>query len=148
VRNDADSGVGGNAWAFDNFVRQIVVVKTGDRTYCAITRYGGVFTTIDGTSPGGAGHVSAGIVGAFGGGYRSTAFTADFAPTKPTSGSIGTVNYGCDASFNCPGRFDWTTLYFTNVAGFDLAWWGWLYKTQAHGTWLNAITGNVGDIAG
>src|SRR6266571_6980942 len=53
VVNDDDSGVAGNAWAFDDFVRQIKVVDTGGGTFCATVSYQGSFTTIAGTSPGG-----------------------------------------------------------------------------------------------
>jgi hypothetical protein len=150
VKNDADSGVAGNAWAFDNYARRLIVVRTGPGQFCAITRYLGRFTTNAGTSPGGTGTVPDGLTGDFAGGYRTTTFTAQFTPTKPLLGPIGTVDYQCDTSFNCPGYVDWTTWYFNNGAGVstNLAWWGWLYWSSGHGAWLNAIGGNAGDITG
>ena len=86
-----------------------------------------------------------------GGGYRTLTFTADFTPsTVPVSGYLGTFDYACSTTFECPGRVTWTTWYFNNGAGASLvyAWWGWAYVTRSHGSWLNASTGNVGDITG
>lgn len=151
VRNDADSGVAGNAWANDNYFRNIVVVRKSSSTYCAITRYAGGFTTYAGLSPAGTGTVTAGISGVMGGGYRTNVFSAaSFTPSKPVSGYIGTYNYACDPAFNCPGRVNWTTFYFNSGAGAttELDWWGWLYVTRSHGSWLNAVSGNAGDITG
>ena len=30
----------------------------------------------------------------------------------------------------------------------DLADWGWVYQTENNGKWINASTGNLGDITG
>jgi len=38
-----------------------------------------------------------------------------FAPTMKTNGNIGTFDYQCEASLNCPGVFDWTGVYFTGT---------------------------------
>ncbi len=150
VKNDADSGVAGNAWASDNYARRLVVVRTGQDQYCAVTRYLGRFTTDAGTSPGGTGTVAAGDKGTFAGGYRSTTFTAKFTPSVAQLGPIGTYDYQCDTSFDCPGYVDWTTLYFNNGAGasLDLAYWNWLYGSAGHGLWRNSSAGNSGDITG
>jgi hypothetical protein len=150
VLNDDDSGVAGNAWALDDFVRQIQVVDMGGGTFCATVKYQGSFTTFAGISPGGTGQVGAGVVGTFEGGYASTVFSATLksTPGARVRGSIGTFDYACDAAFNCPGAVDWTTLYFDNVSGFDLAWWGWTYHAGNNGSWVNAISGNTGDITG
>ena len=153
IISDADSGVAGNYWAFDNYERHIKVWQTGLTTYCAIVRYDGEFTTVAGPSPQNTGTVAADIQGEFKGGYRTTQFTGTWAPTKPTSGDLGTFDYACVLSAGnsvatCPGHVDWTTFYFSGTSGFDLAWWGWIYKTDANGTWVNAITGNLGDITG
>lgn len=150
VVNDDDSGVAGNAWAFDDFVRQIKVVDTGGGTFCATVSYQGSFTTIPGTSPGGSSTVGDGVVGTFEGGYVSTLFSATLkpAPSARVRGSIGTFDYACDTTFDCPGFVDWTTLYFDAVSAFDLAWWGWVYHAGNNGSWVNAISGNSGDITG
>lgn len=150
ILNDVDSGVAGNNWAFDNFERQIQVWKLSDNTFCAITHYDGHFVTVAGPSPGGTNTVTAGIKGDIEGGYRTTLFTGTLlsSPTKPTHGDIGVFDYQCDISGTCPGFVDWTTLYFSSTSGFDLAWWGWQYHAGKHGSWINAIDGNSGDITG
>src|SRR5438046_1619761 len=75
VKNDADSGVAGNAWAFDNYARRLIVVRTGPGQFCAITRYLGNFTTNAGTSPGGTGTPPDGLTASFAGGYRTPTCT-------------------------------------------------------------------------
>lgn len=149
VLNDVDSGLGGY-WVFDDFVRSIQVVELYPGTYCAALKYQGQFTTIAGPSPSGVGEVSEGVIGTFEGGYVSTVFTATLlsSPSQRTMGSIGTFDYACDGAGNCPGYVDWTTIYFTDVAGFDLAWWGWVYHAGNNGSWVNSADGNAGDIAG
>lgn len=150
VKNDADSAVGGNAWAMDNYKREIVVYKTTTaNTYCAIVRYEGGFVTLAGASPNGTGTVAAGIKGEMNGGYRATVTgTLLSSPSWKTKGSVGTFDYACDASFNCPGRVSWLGQYFDSSFGFDYAWWGWQYKTARNGSWINAASGNSGDITG
>ena len=150
VLNDVDSGVGGNNWAFDDFVRNIQVVEIAAGTFCATVKYQGQFTSIAGTAPAGTGTVDAGVIGTFEGGYVSTAFTATLVsnPAKRTMGSIGTFDYQCDTAGKCPEYVDWTTLYFTAVSGFDLAWWGWVYHAGNNGSWVNSIDSNSGNITG
>jgi hypothetical protein len=152
IVNDADSGVAGNYWAFDTYNRHIKVWQTAPNTFCAIVSYDGGFTTVAGPSPQNTGTVAAGIQGNFKGGYQAT-FTGTFAATKPTSGNLGTFDYACVLSSSntvatCPGYQDWTTFYFSSTSGFNENWWGWIYTTEANGTWVNAITGNHGDITG
>lgn len=153
VVNSVDSGEGGNYWAFDDYVRQIQVVQVGAGSFCATVTYQGSFTTITGTSPGAGGTVGDGIVGTFEGGYVSTIFTATpkTMPGARTRGSIGTSDYMCDGSGNCPGSSFWADLYFDGVSGFDLDWWGWVYHAGNNGSWQNACPtcgGNSGDITG
>lgn len=147
VRNDDDSGVAGNAWASDDYMRTIQVWHVGTDTYCAIVRYVGSFTTRAGASPSGAGVVAAGIRGVMHGGYRSTSFTATLRsdPAWKTHGFVGVVDYRCDGSFSCPGRVSWLAQYFSSNT-FDYAWWGWEYRAGSHGTWINSVDGNSGDI--
>jgi hypothetical protein len=150
IVNDADSGVAGNAWAMDAYHRHIEVWQLPDNSFCAITKYDGKFVTLAGASPQNTGTVTAGVKGTFEGGYRSTIFIGTLlaTPLKSTHGYIGTFNYQCDTSFNCPGYVDWTTFYFSSTAGFDLAWWGWIYHAGHLGTWVNSVDGNSGDITG
>jgi hypothetical protein len=153
VRNDIDSGTAGNFWAYDDFVRSIKVWKTGSSTYCAILGYAGTFTTVAGRSPQNTADIPAGIRGFFYGGYRTVSFTATQRATPlgswPTQGFVGVVDYKCNATTaDCPGYIDWVAQYFTDKSGptLDLAWWGWEYRAGRHGTWVNASTGNSGDI--
>ena len=149
VVNDFDSGTKGNVWAFDNYSRVIKVWRIGRTNYCTIVTYGGTFRTIAGTSPGGSGTVPDGLAGHFTGGYRMDFNGTLLAkPARRTRGSIGTFDYKCDKSGNCPGSVYWVTLYFSNVTGDDFDWWGWLYKAGRNGTWLNSIDGAKGDITG
>ena len=150
VKNDADSGVAGNAWAMDNYKREIVVYKTTTaNTYCAIVKYDGKVVTFAGASPQNTGTVAAGIRGDMDGGYRATITgTLLASPLWKIHGNVGTFDYACDANFNCPGRVSWLGQYFNSGYGFDYAWWGWKYTTKRNGTWVNASTGNSGDITG
>jgi hypothetical protein len=156
VLNEADSGTAGNAWAYDTYSRHIQVWQTGTTTtgattWCAVVTYKGKFTTIAGASPGNTAVIAANVKGDFSGGYRAT-FTGTLlgtplgTPPWRTHGSVGTVNYACDTSFNCPGYVDWVGQYFT-YSNFVETWWGWSYKASGHhGTWVNSIAGNSGDI--
>jgi hypothetical protein len=127
-------------------------VQTAPDTFCATVSYQGSFTTMAGASPG-AGYtgstVAAGVVGTFQGGYVSTSFTGTLKSTVRTRESIGTFDYLCDSSGSCPGFVLWPTLFFDGLSGFDIgAWWGWVYHAGNNGSWVNAITGNSGDITG
>lgn len=148
VTNDADSGFASPVWAFDDFTRQIQVRQTGANTFCATVKYQGSWTTVAGPSPMGTGTINAGLTGTFEGGYI-TGFTGTLKanPTVSTRGNIGSVNYACDTSGNCPGFVDWTTFFFDSTNGFEnYSWWGWIYHGGDNGTWVNASSGSSGDI--
>lgn len=162
ILNDADSGEAGNYWAMDTINRHIQVWKQTDGSYCAIVDYDGKFDSQAGQrSPGNTGVLSGNEDGTFKGGYRARITTGDEGGTTslgllgkatktdfPLRGSIGTVDYKCDLSGNCPGAFSWLDKYFnTEASGFSFTyeWWGWQYRSQNH-TWVNASTGNSGDV--
>ncbi len=149
VKNDVDSGMAGNYWAWDKYERHITVYKTTtDGVFCAIVKYDGKFTTVDGRSPGNTADLTAGITGEMKGGYRAT-FNATLKsePTMKKFGNVGSFDYQCNLSGECTGIPNWRGWYFDNVANFDQPWWGWKYKAEGgHGTWINASTGSVGDI--
>jgi hypothetical protein len=152
VVNSVDSGTTRPVWAFDDYVRQIQVVDTGSG-FCATVKYQGTFSSLTGDSPGAAynlgGTIGDGVVGTFQGGYVSTLFTGTLKANVRSKGSIGTFDYNCDAAGNCPGFVSWPTLFFDNLSGFDIgAWWGWVYHAGSNGSWVNAVTGNSGDITG
>lgn len=149
VKNDVDSGFGpnvyfpgeGNYWNVERYRRHIKVWSTGNNTWCAIVAYeGGKFNAFyKQTGPGGTGLIGPGVNGEMRGGYRAT-FTGTFAPTDwATSGSVGTFDYNCDLHAVCPGRVDWVSKYFPGYTSFDQPWWGWIYKSGGHGTWINAV---------
>ncbi|HVZ58546.1 MAG TPA: hypothetical protein VG935_02235 [Patescibacteria group bacterium] len=147
IKNDSDSGQAGNYWAFDNFTREIKVWNLGGSNYCANVIDNGTSTTVQNqTGPGGAGTISGNFKADMSGGYRTTQFSATYSPTWKTHGNVGVVDYQCTISGYCPRRVDWQNQYFTNLSGFDYAWWGWTYKAGKHGTWTNSITGNSGNI--
>lgn len=121
VANDVDTGVAGNNWAFDDYLRTLRVVhKTGNR-YCAGSTYNGMFTTIAGSSPGGRTTIPAGIRGTFKGSSVTT-FRATFAPSgKRTRGDLGTKDFQCtsaDTKGRCAGTWDWLSSYFTSSNDF------------------------------
>ena len=150
VLNDVEKGTKGNFWAFDDYTRTIKVWKTGQHNFCTIVTYAGTFRTIAGPSPGGTATMPGGLIGSFVGGYRMDfRGTLRPRPARRTHGSIGAVNYRCDAAGRCPGSSYWVTLYFSNVTGDDFDWWGWLYRAHGNGgAWLNSIDGAKGDIVG
>ena len=151
VVNDADSGFQG-AWAFDAYNRQVQVWQTGDDTFCATVNYAGGFATIVGATSPGLGSTNtfgSSVKGTFDGGYRTTQFTGtlDSSPANPTHGNLGTFDYACDTSFNCPGYWSWVSTYFTSTVGFDFDWWGWEYRYKSQ-RWINSSDGSSGDITG
>lgn len=150
IINDVDSGEAGNYWAYDTIERKITAWKVADGKYCATVNYEGNFAAIAGQrSPGNTGTLTGNEKGEFKGGYVANITGQLLAnPTLKTEGSIGTTDYKCDTNGNCPGAFDWTTKYFnTSAAGFTftMPWWGWTYRYNDK-VWVNAITGNSGDI--
>ena len=143
VVNDYDSGTAGNNWAVDNYTKKVQVWAQADGTYYAIVKYQGQFVTIAGASPQAAttgGTVVSGIKGTFEGGYQAS-FDGTFAPTLPTNGNLGTIDYATTS-------FDWVGAYFTGNNAFDQPYWAWNYHAGKNGSWVNASTGNLGDITG
>lgn len=56
VKNNVDSGIGGNYWAFDNYTRQIQVWLENDGSYCVRVSYQGKFDAVSGQLPRGYEH--------------------------------------------------------------------------------------------
>lgn len=148
VVNDVDSGQAGNYWAFDNVTRQIQVWATDvSEVYCAEVSYQGKFDGQQGQrSPGDTDNLNGSEDGTFHGGYNATITgTLLVTPLWQTRGSVGTTDYNCDLSGNCPGYVSWTGQYFSAGYGFDYNWWGWIYRNGNH-VWVNASEGNSGDV--
>src|SRR3712207_2902513 len=97
VLNDGENGVGGNQWARSSYTRNITIVRTGGRSFCAISTVSGKFGTNAGISPAGTGFVSAGVSGSYSGRWGSNVFTGRFRPVVPTSGTLPTVDYACSS---------------------------------------------------
>ncbi len=156
LKNDYDSGVAGNAWANDTINRHLQIRQVGNTApnsttqYCAMVDDNGFFVTFAGVSPAGSGHVSAGIVGRINGGYDTTLFTGtlDPSPAYATHGNLGTFNLACTDAYTCPGAYPSFLSYFSGSPAWDYADWGWTYHTAQNGIWINASTGNSGDITG
>jgi len=148
IRNDADTGAAGNYWGLDTSGRTIEMWKTADGDYCALVRYGGSFTAFAGQrSPGGTGTLTGSETGSVEGGYKIIITGTPLAdPAWKTSGDIGTVDYQCDAQGHCPGSVNWLDRYFSPGYTFEQPWWVWIYRANGGKTWINAITGNQGDI--
>lgn len=152
VTNDLDSGELGQWWAYDNYNRHIQVWQIGTNTFCAVVRYVGHFITVAGPSPGGTDlEMAAGIKGTMTGGYRGTVTgTLKFNRDYRTKGNIGSFDYQGDPDLIPPlGRtnaWNWIDEYFEGGWAFTYDWWGWVYRAGKNGTWVNAISGNEGDI--
>ena len=148
IVNDVDSGLGGY-WAFDHTTRHIQVWATNTTDeYCAVVQYEGKFDAQEGqASPGNTGTLDGDEDGAFQGGYRATINgTLKTSPNWATRGSVGTTDYDCDLTANCPGYVNWVEQYFDGGYSFAYEWWGWIYHAGKHGTWVNSSDGNTGDI--
>ena len=142
VTNDVDSGVAGNNWAVDNYNKHIQIWQLGDGSFCAIGRYMGDFVTMTGRSPGNGSEISSGITGTFEGGWRGTISGALLAsPAFKTKGNIGTFDYELGVA-----PLNVLATYFEPGYGFTYAFWGWIYNAGDNGKWINADTGNSGDI--
>lgn len=148
IVNTVDSGEGGNYWAYDNLNRQIQVWDQGDGTYCAIVRNEGKFDGQAGqTSPGAGGTMTGDEDGPFEGGYRAI-IDGDLRtdPAWKNRGFVGTNNYNCDLTGDCPDYVNWVEQYFDSGYSFTYDWWGWIYHGGKCGTWVNSADGNAGDI--
>lgn len=148
VANTVDSGEGGNNWAFDDLTRQIKVWEQADGTYCAIVKNEGKFDGVEGQlSPGEGGTMNGDEDGTFEGGYRAT-ITGDLleTPLWKTKGFAQTTDYQCNLDGDCQGYVNWLGQYFESGYSFSYDFWGWIYHGGKCGTWVNADSGNLGDI--
>lgn len=147
-----DSGVAGNDWALDAMTRKTHICETAPGVYAATVTDTGTFTTQAGKSPAGAVDIQAGIHGSLAGG-----FTAAFTAPAGFDGYQGNYD-GKTYSGSAPSSSgDWVKNVwggegFVSVA--NLVDWKWTYWTcgatvdKATEKWVNAETGNSGDITG
>ena len=136
--NDADSGFTRPVWAMDQIRRHITVWQVAPGSFCAIVQDEGTFVTLAGLSPNDATiTIAAGIKGEIEGGYRAT-IAGTLKTGVGTHGDLGTKDYACDASGNCPGYFSWVSNFF-DWTDFQQPWWGWRYDAGRHGVWINSV---------
>jgi hypothetical protein len=136
VQNDVDTGIRGNTWAFDTYLRSVRVWRKAAGRYCSVSAYDGQFTSIEGPSPGGKAQLPAGIRGTFSGSSVST-FRGRFAPgAEPVKGFLGVKDFACtsaDVKGQCSGTWDWLN-YFTSVSAFRYARYAFRYHATENGT--------------
>ena len=160
VQNDVDTGLRGNNWAFDDYVRTLRVVSKGKGLWCAGSSYNGTFTSIAGASPAGTATIPAGIRGTFQGSSVTT-FRGTFAPRgQRTRGSLGTYDFQCTSDAvkgQCAATWDWLSTYFTSTksfASFKYVRYSFVYRAieGGRGVWRDALAGGKlrvhGDIVG
>jgi len=142
LTNDNDSGFFDN-WATDSLTRSVKVFDQGNSTYCATVNDTGSFVTTGPTSPQNGAPLAAGIHGVINGGYATNGFTAMLSstPSYATHGNLGTFDVTVAhpsflSYFDNPGTINWTQPT-----------WGWTYHTAQNGDWVNASSGNFGDIS-
>jgi len=168
AQNDEDSGVGGY-WGLDHFTEHLKVWQLPDNTFYALKTYDGVFITPQGAvNPADSTYTQTeSSFGTIKGGYVAT-FAGTFTPgSNPTTGNIGTFNYGGTTSDillktytsqqGDLSPYSFLTAYFTGSdASFTETHWGWTYELNQifHSNtsvdqWCNynaADGGNSGDI--
>ena len=136
VQNDVDTGIKGNTWAFDDYLRSVRVWRRAHGRYCSLSTYDGQFTSIEGPSPGGKAQLPAGIRGTFTG-SSATTFRGRFAPRgAPPQGFLGVKDFACtsaDVKGQCSGTWDWLHDYFTGVSGFRYTRYGFRYRATENG---------------
>jgi hypothetical protein len=137
VENDVDTGVRGNTWAFDTYLRTVRVWRKAPGRFCADSTYDGEFTSIEGTSPGGTWQLPAGIRGTFTG-ESVTTFHGKLTPRgAPLRGFLGVKEFACtsdDVKGRCSGTWDWLGAYFTGVAAFRYSRYTFRYQAIENGT--------------
>jgi hypothetical protein len=155
VQNDVDTGVRGNNWAFDTYIRTVRVWRKGGGRYCAASTYAGQFSTIAGTSPGGKTTIPAGIRGTLNG-QSITLFRAAQKVGLTARVDLGTKDFQCtsaDTKGQCAGTYDWLSAYFTstdNFQSFTYLRYDFTYRaTEAgRGTWADKLVGGRYQTAG
>jgi len=179
VVNDEDSGWAGY-WAMDSYVTVLKVwqLTAGSLAglYVVEKTYKGYFQVpqgarspgVTGTTPNAVPEPAPGygtMVGEYGALININGGTFN-AGGLPTSGNLGTMNYGGTTSdillatgqTGSPTPYDWVTAYFGASALFTYAGtggtaWGWVYTLNSFfqsptsvNVWCNFGTGNYGDI--
>lgn len=152
VINDEDSGAVPTTWALDNFARTVTVWATNTTgTYVANVADIGTFCTYAGAhSPQTGTPITYDGCGTMVGG-EDISFTASSGPSS--TASPGPQNYGGTKADIIAGvenqvKYSWLNAYFTGASVVTEDPWGWTYTLTAGANpqWVNAATGNGGDI--
>jgi hypothetical protein len=147
AENSADTGPDGHVWALDAGTRFIRIWRLGGDAYCLQIRDVGTFTTFAGLSPEGTGTVPAGVTGTF----DSTSYLrayGKFAPTVPTTGSLGNIDAQCQQDGSCANPIPHIRAsYFpSGYKHLDFGAFTATYDGGACGTWVQTNSGDTGDI--
>jgi hypothetical protein len=147
-----DSGTCGNDWANDTYTRafKVVTLQNTDGSWRVTENFKkGKFTTVQGASPescqaGNTSQVSSGLKGTFTGSEV----------IKVSGGSYDAVGAGnCSAAANPPActTAEFIDSAFPGNSGYAVSDFYFQYHTAnllaCANTWINAATGNAGDIA-
>jgi hypothetical protein len=136
VSADQDSGNHGD-WAVDAFVRTTEIYNLCDGTYRVNVSDSGAFTTKAGALSPTAGLPlpSTPVVGKFAG-TDTFLVTSETAPVLTAPAAV----------VGSPSTSTWPSRFFAGNNGVGGAW-GWTYTTACE-KWVNAASGNTGDITG
>jgi hypothetical protein len=177
VTNDEDSGVLGY-WALDYyhvslnvwFIKNTVGGYTANSYYALKAYSNAVFVSANGAvSPQNGYTENDSAFGTWSGAYNATLTGYSFSPgTTPTSGFLGTKNYGGttkdlllgtygSGQTGSTNNFDWVSTYFTAgaTASFSEPTWGFVYFLNSHfhaaipqgNVWCDTSNGLAGDIS-
>jgi len=147
AENSGDSGADGHVWALDAGTRFIRIWRLGGDAYCVQIHDVGSFTTFAGLSPEGTGTVRAGVTGSL----DITSYLrvyGTFAPTVPTIGFLGNFDAQCQQDGTCAADIlHLGPSYFpSGLKNLDPGWFLATYDGGACGTWVQAPSGDTGDI--
>ena len=152
IVNVDDYGTDGHIWALDTYAERIRIWRVGQvgsHQFCIHFDDGGTFRSFAGVSPNSTGTVSDGVTGTWSGTIEAY-LTADFAPTAPTGGDLGTIEANCDQAASCAVDVPYpNTMYFGgSLQHVRYTTFGATFDGGAHGTWVQSLDSSTGDITG
>jgi hypothetical protein len=121
VANDIDTGLRGNNWAFDSYVRTVRVWRKSLGRFCAASTYDGTFMSIAGASPGGGATIPAGIRGTFKGSSVVTFRGVMRFGVSRQRVDLGAKDFSCTSDAKkgqCTGTYDWLKASFMSADNF------------------------------
>ena len=140
-----DSNTHGTYWAYDTFYSTVTIVNKGVNLWQLTWVDTGSFISWSSYSPSGTGTIGDGVIGTISGGQT---ITVNGVLKSSLPSYLGYYDFQCDHDANCPGYVSWRTMMFDSVTSYTYNQWAWTYVTCGNGTWVNADTGNIGDITG